>query len=708
MKINNVFLTVLVSLFIWGCAPNTENVDEASVSEVSKEEADDGFQYLTEQFGDIRVLRYKIPGFEELELKQKELLYYLYQAAQSGRDIIYDQNYKHNLCVRKTLETIVNTYAGDKATKEYEQFMVYAKRIWFSNGIHHHYSTKKIMPDFPSEYLAELVKGSDEAALPLQEGEDVEALISKLNTILFDPNVDAKRVNLNADADAVANSANNYYENVTAEEVADFYAKMKDKDKRNLNQHNEQLNQHNPNPISYGLNSKLYKGENGIVEQVWKVGGMYGAAIEKIVFWLKKASDVAESAPQKKALDLLVEYYETGNLSKFDDYSIAWVEDTASRIDVVNGFIEVYGDALGYRGAFESVVSIKDMEASKRISAISDEAQWFEDNSSIMDNHKKGNVVGISAKVITVVTESGDASPSTPIGINLPNANWIRSQHGSKSVNLGNIVGAYNKVKSSGGMLEEFAFSEEEVELAKKYAALAGDLHTDMHEVIGHASGVINEGIGTPKETLKMYASTLEEGRADLVALYYLMDEKLVEMGIMPSLDVGKTEYNSYIKNGMISQLVRLELGDQIEEAHMRNRQLVTSWAYEKGKAENVIEKVVKEGKTYFVVRDYMKLKDIFGQLLREIQRIKSEGDFEAGKALVENYGVKVDPDLHQEVLERFEKLDIAPYSGFINPVLVPVMENDVIVDVMVEYPDDFTQQMLHYAKEYSLLPTYN
>ena len=532
-------------------------------------------------------------------------------------------------------------------------------------------------------------------SLPLEEGETAEALIAKLSPILFDPNVDAKRVNLDADADPIANSANNYYGvGVTAAEAEKFYASKKNADEKR--------------PISHGLNSRLVTTDDGLDEQVWKLGGMYSDAIEQIVYWLEKASGVAENENQKKALDLLIAYYKSGDLAKFDEYCIAWVQDTASRVDVVNGFIEVYGDAMGYRGAFESVVSIKDMEASKRIAAISKEAQWFEDNSTIMDEHKKENVVGISAKVITVVAETGDASPSTPIGINLPNANWIRSEYGSKSVNLGNIVGAYNRIKSSGGASEEFSYSEEEIAIAKKYGALAGDLHTDMHEVIGHASGIINEGIGTPKETMKSYASTLEEARADLVALYFLMDEKLVEMGLMPSMDVGKTEYNGYIKNGMMVQLVRLELGDNLEEAHMRNRQLVASWAYEQGKEENVIEKVTKDGKTYFVVRDYLKLREIFGRLLREMQRIKSEGDYEAGKALVENYGVKVDPVLHKEVRERNEKLGIAPYAGFINPVLVPVMEGDKLVDVKVEYPDDFTEQMLYYAKEYSYLPTYN
>jgi len=691
MKSTYLVLLLSASTLMFGCGANQSADDNTTIDSTAT--AEDEFEYLAEQFADIKVLRYKIPGFEELKPQTKELLYYLYEAAHCGRDMIYDQHYKHNLYIKRTIEAIVNTYSGDKG-QDFDEFMIFAKRVWFSNGIHHHYSSQKMEPGFSKEYFAQLVNQSDESALPLQEGETVDALIENIGNILFDPELDAKRVNKDQDADPVANSANNYYENVNMKQAQEFYANMKDKeDKR---------------PISYGLNSKLVGGEDGLNEQVWKVGGMYSAAIERVVYWLKKASTVAENENQKKAFDLLIEYYETGNLRRFSEYNIAWVADTNSRVDVVNGFIEVYGDAIGYRGAYESVVSIKDLEATKRIEAISNEAQWFEDNSTIMDEHKKKNVVGISAKVITVVTESGDASPSTPIGINLPNANWIRSEHGSKSVNLGNIVYAYNQSKKSGGLLEEFAYSEEEIAMAKKHGALAGDLQTDLHEVIGHASGVINPGVGTPKETLMSYKSTLEEGRADLVALYYMMDQKMIDIGVMETLDVGKTQYDGYIKNGLMIQLVRLKLGDNIEEAHMRNRQLVAKWAYEKGQPDNVIEKVMKDGKTYFIINDYLKLRDLFGQLMREIQRIKSEGDYEAGKALVENYGVKVDQELHKEVLGRFEKLNIAPYSGFINPVLTPVMEGDKIIDVKVEYPDDFTTQMLHYAKKYSLLPTYN
>ena len=690
IKRSFIWTIAIASLFI-SCGENTETeVEQIADSSATTE----NFEYLAEQFSDLRILRYRVPGFKELDLSTKELLYYLYEAANSGKEIIYDQNYKHNLCIKRTLENIYLTYSGPREGEDYDNFLVYIKKVWFSNGVHHHYSTKKMIPEFSKQYFNDLISSSDESGFPLEENETINDLLEKLTEIIFDPSIDMKRVNKNPDADPVAESANNYYEGVSQAQAEEFYAKMKKKD--------------DTEPISYGLNSKLIMTENGLEEKVWKVGGMYTEAIEKVVYWLKKASGVAESEPQKKALDLLIKYYETGDLTTFDQYSIAWVNDADSKVDVVNGFIEVYGDAIGYRGAYESVVSVRDMEASKRIAAIGDEAQWFEDNSSISEEHKKEKVVGISAKVINVVAESGDASPSTPIGINLPNANWIRSNHGSKSVNLGNIVKAYNQAKKQGGMLEEFAFSEEEIALAKEHSALAGDLHTDMHEVIGHASGKINKGIGTPKETLKSYSSTLEEARADLVALYYLMDQKLIDLGIMTTLDVGKTEYNGYIRNGMMTQLVRLEEGEILEEAHMRNRQLVAKWCYEKGKEENIIERLKKEDKTYFVVRDYEKLRVLFGELLNEIQRIKSEGDYEAGKNLVETYGVQVDVELHKEVLERYVKLGIAPYSGFINPVLKSVVEGDKIIDVLIEYPDDFLEQMMFYSKNYSFLPTYN
>jgi len=677
-------LSVLLSIIIMGL----------TLMNCTTEQKQDDFKYVTEQFADLRIQRYKVPGFEDLTLRQKTLLYYLYQAALSGRDIIWDQNYKHNLYIRRTLEGIIKTYNGDKTVPEYAKFIEYTKRVWFSNGIHHHYSNKKIMPEFSKEYFRQLIESADEFDLPLQPGELKEDLIKKLTPILFDPNVDPIKVNQDPKADLVKTSAVNFYEGVTQKEVENFYSKI--------------IDPNDPQPVSYGLNSKLIKENGQLVEKYWKWGGMYNAAIKKIVFWLRKALDYTESDQQRKTLELLIEYYETGDLRKWDEYNIEWVKDTNSFIDVVNGFIETYNDPLGYRANYESVVSFKDLEATKRIKAISDNAQWFEDNSSIMPEHKKKNVTGISAKVITVVVESGDASPSTPIGINLPNADWIRKEYGSKSVNLGNIVYSYNKAAETSGVLEEFAYSKEEIERAKKYGALASDLHTDMHEVIGHGSGQLNPGVGQPNETLKNYASPLEEARADLVALYFIMDKKLIDIGVMPSLEVGKAEYDAYIRNGLMVQLARIEPSANIEQAHMRNRQAISKWVYEKGKPENIIEKKVKDGKTYFVINDYDKLRNLFGQLLREIQRIKSEGDYEAGKNFIESYGVKVDQEIHKEVLERYKRLNIAPYAGFINPKLVPVFEKDKIVDVKVEYPMDFTEQMLFYAKEYSFLNTYN
>ncbi len=654
------------------------------------------FRYQTEQFADLRILRYQVPGFETLNLDQKKLLYYLYQAALCGRDIIWDQNYRHNLYIRRTLESIFQTYQGERTGPNWEEFMVYTKRVWFSNGIHHHYSTLKILPEFSQEYFVKLVRDSDAENLPLQEGETADHLIRKLIPILFDPNVDSKRVNLDPKVDQVKDSAANYYaEDLTQKEVESYYTSI--------------IDSKDPRPISHGLNSKLIKENGKLQEKVWKLGGMYTEAIEQIVSWLKRAVQVAETPEQEAALEKLIEYYHTGSLKQFDEYNILWVQDTASRVDVINGFIEVYGDARGYKGAFESVVSFRDMEATKRIDALGKNAQWFEDHSPLLSHHRKSKVTGISAKVITVVAESGDASPATPIGINLPNANWIRKEHGSKSFNLGNIVDAYHEADRFSGVLEEFAYSDEERKLGRKYGTLASNLHTDLHEVIGHASGQIEPGVGTPKETLKSYASTLEEARADLVALYYLLDQKLVDIGVMPSLEVGRAACQGYIRNGLLVQLARLRPAEDLEEAHMRNRQMICKWVYERGKAEKVIERKMREGKTYFVVSDYKKLRKLFGLLLREVQRIKSAGDYEAGEKLVEEFGVRVNRDLHREVLDRYAKLKRAPYSGFINPGLVPVTnQTGNIIDVRVEYPDDFAQQMMEYTENYSFLPTYN
>ncbi|UPL47894.1 dipeptidyl peptidase 3 [Hymenobacter sublimis] len=659
------------------------------------------FQLVMEQFADLRILRYQVPGFEELEPRQKELLYYLYEAALSGRDITYDQNYRHNLRVRRTVEALwpANEERRTASTNQQqiaqaEKFATYAKRVWFSNGIHHHYSTRKFVPECTPEYFRELIFATDAKKLPLEPGESVTKFLATLKPILFDPNLAPKRVNQEAGKDLVKTSATNYYEGMTQTEVEAFYRKK--------------INKKDSQPISYGLNSKLVKDKQSrIVERVWFTEGMYGGALTKVVYWLNKAAAVAETPEQELALRKLVEFYQIGDLKKWDEYNVAWVHDTKSRTDVVNGFIEVYGDPLGYRAAYESVVSFKDLEATKRIQAIGNEAQWFEDHSPILAQHRKQNVVGITAKVITVVVEAGATAPKTPIGINLPNATWIRKEHGSKSVQLGNIVEASNAAEA-GGMLDEFALDEAEKQRARTYAELAAKLHTDMHEVIGHASGQINKGVGTPKETLKSYASALEEARADLVALYYLPDPKLMQLGVVPSPDVAKAEYDSYIRNGLLTQLVRLQLGETVEEAHLRNRQMVARWVFEKGRKENVIEKVTREGNTYFRINDYEKLRGLFGQLLRELQRITSEGDYAAGKALIETYGVKVDPVLHKEVLARYQKLHIAPYVGFIQPRLVPIKQGDKIVDVKLEYPTNFAEQMLEYGRQYRLLPNYN
>ncbi len=651
------------------------------------------FQYIADQFADLRVLRYNVPGFEQLSVKQKELLYYLYEAALSGRDITWDQNYKYNLTIRKTLEAIIGQYKGDPNDAEYQKLLVYAKRVWFSNGIHHHYSSDKIMPECSASYFAELVKKSDPASLPLQQGETTVAFITRITPIMFDATIAPKKVWLDPSKDLILSSAVNFYEGVNQKDATGFYEKQTDKNSKT--------------PVMVGLNSKLVKENGQLTEKVWRVGGMYTQAIEKIVFWLEKAVAVAENAEQRTALKKLVQFYKSGSLQDFDAYNIAWVKDTQSAIDVVNGFIEVYEDPLGKKGSFEAVVSVKDFEASKRIATIGANAQWFEDHSPILPQHKKKNVTGISAKVINAVVECGDAAPSTPIGINLPNNEWIREAHGSKSVNLGNIVEAYDRA-AGGSVVNEFYYNDEIKQRVKDYASLADKLHTDMHEVIGHASGQIEPGIGQPHETLKNYASALEEGRADLVALYYLMDPKLVELGVMPSLDYGKAAYDEYITKGMLVQLSRIKAGDNIEEAHMRNRQMVAAWAYEKGKPENVIEKKTEQGKTYLVINDYQKLRVLFGELLRELQRIKSQGDYKAGHDLIENYGVKVDPALHQEILARYTALNIAPYQGFIQPRLVPVMSGGKIMDVKIEYPANFVEQMLEYGKNYSLLPVEN
>lgn len=640
-------------------------------------------------FADIQMLRYQVPGFNDLSLKEKKLCYYLYKAALSGRDMIYDQKSKYGLMVRKTLEAMYGTYNGDRSTKEWSQFEEYCGRFWFSNGYHHHYGNEKFIPACKFEYFAHVLFNSDQSMLPLKPNEGVDAYAEELRTIVYDPKFEPKVVDQRPDVDNIVNSSNNFYEGVTQNEVEEFYSHFDTKG----------------NAPSWGLNSKLAKINGKIEELTWKSKGMYGQAIDSIIFWLKKAETVTENKEQKTALSLLAEFYKTGSLELWDKYNIAWVEDTKSRIDVVNGFIEVYLDAIGKKGSFESVVSIKDMEETKRIEAIASQAQWFEDNSPIAAEHKKKQVKGITGKAITVIVESGDAAPSTPIGINLPNAEWIRKEHGSKSVSLSNIIHSYNISSAKSGMLDEFAVNDKVMSRMKKYGPLASDLHTDMHECIGHASGQINPGVETTDKTLKNYASCLEEARADLVGLYFIMDQKLVEIGVMPNMDVAKAEYDNYMMNGLMTQLTRIKPGDQLEEAHMRNRALIAHWAMEHGKDDKVVTFVKNDGKTYVQVNDYAKLRDLFGQLLKEIQRIKSEGDYNAGKNLVENYGVKVDPVLHKEVLERFAKLNIKPYRGFIQPKLVPVGKGNFIKDVKVEYPENFYRQMLEYGHDYGYLP---
>jgi len=675
LRITGIFMALAVSTSCSVQVVKTADVDK-------KENA--AFEYVVEQFSDIKVLRYQIPGWEDLTLKEQKLVYYLTQAGTSGRDIMWDQNYRYNLTIRKALENIYQNYTGDKTSADWKNFEIYLKRVWFSNGIHHHYSNEKIQPDFSEAYFAVLMKATKTKLEP------------SIAAVLFN-DIDTKKVNLDESKGLLEGSAINFYEKgITLKEAEDFYAKKTSPDATK--------------PYSYGLNSKLVRNSKGqLEEKVWKSNGMYGKAIDKIIYWLEKAQSVAENKNQGDALGLLISYYKTGSLKTWDDYNIAWLAATEGNIDYINSFIEVYNDPLGYRGSYEGIVQIKDFDMSKKMEVVSGNAQWFEDNSPLMPQHKKKNVVGVSYKTVIVAGESGDASPSTPIGVNLPNADWIRAGHGSKSVSLGNIIDSYSKAGGK-GKLQEFANDEEEVALAEKYGEIGDKLHTALHEVVGHASGQINSGVGTPKETLKSYASTLEEGRADLVGLFYLYNPKIQELGLVDDWKkTGMESYDSYIRNGLMTQLFRLELGANIEEAHMRNRQWVSAWAFEKGLKDNVIEKVSRNGKTYFNITDYEKLHDIFGQLLREVQRIKSEGDYEAGKALVENYGVKVDQKLHAEVLERNKQFSSAAYSGFVNPVLVPQLDaKGAIISIEVKQPSSFAEQMLYYSKNFSFLPLTN
>lgn len=651
--------------------------------------SENSFSYTVEQFADLQILRYRVPGFEQLSLRQKQLIYYLSEAALEGRDILFDQNGKYNLQIRRLLEAVYTHFEGDRTSEPFRALEVYLKRVWFSNGIHHHYACDKFVPGFTAAYLEEVVQSLPAEVLPLEEGETCRAMCDKLFPVIFDPAVMPKRVNQADGEDLVQTSAANYYEGVTQQEAEAFYAAQKKAD--------------DPEPVMYGMNSRLVKKDGRIYEQVWKVGGMYSAAIEKIIVWLEKAETVAENDAQREVIRLLIEFYRSGDLKVFDAYSIAWLKDTGSQVDFVNGFIESYGDPLGMKASWESIVNFKDMEATHRTETISSNAQWFEDHSPVDARFKKEEVKGVSAKVITAAILAGDLYPSTAIGINLPNSNWIRSVHGSKSVTIGNLTDAYNKAARGNGFREEFVYSDVERELLEKYADITDDLHTDLHECLGHGSGKLLPGVDP--DALKAHGSTIEEARADLFGLYYLPDAKMVELGLVPDAEAYKAEYYSYMMNGLMTQLVRIEPGCTVEEAHMRNRQLIARWALEHGKDEKVVEMVVRDGKTYVRINDYAKLRTLFGKLLAEIQRIKSEGDYEAARQLVETYGVQVDPVLHAEVLQRYRSLHLAPYKGFLNPVYTPQTDaGGNIVDVQISYTEGYAEQMLRYSRDYSNL----
>lgn len=652
------------------------------------------FDYHVDRFYDLQILRYQVPGFDSLTLQQKKLVYYLTEAALQGRDILFDQNCKYNLAIREVLEAVYQHYPKENDAKQFEQLENYLKRVWFSNGIHHHYGMDKFLPEFSQTYFETAVRSIDSKHLPLYAyNNSVDELLKELVPVMFDPTVLSKRVNQAKGEDLISTSANNYYEGVSQKEVEQFYGSQKDpKD---------------ATPISYGLNSKLVKENGKLVEKKWKVGGMYSAAIEKIVYWLNKAYEVADNEAQKKTIGKLIEYYQSGDLKTFDDYSITWVKDTLSHIDFLNGFIETYGDPLGMKASWEAIVNYKNIAATKRTEILSENAQWFEDHSPVDPRFKKKKVKGVSAKVINVAILAGDCYPATPIGINLPNSNWIRQVHGSKSVTIENITSAYDEAAKGNGFKEEFVYSQTERDLLEKYGFVTDNIHTDLHECLGHGSGQLLPGVD--QDALKAYGATIEEARADLFGLYYEADPKLVELGLLPNTEAYKAEYYSYMNNGLMTQLMRIEDGKDIEEAHMRNRQLIARWIYEHGKKDNVVEFVSREGKTYVRINDYEKMRTLVGQLLAEIQRVKSEGDFEGAKHLVEEYGVKVDQKLHKEVKERYAKLNIAPYKGFVNPVYEAVTDaKGEITDVKIRYDEGYTEQMLRYSKNYHTLRVKN
>lgn len=651
------------------------------------------FSYAVDRFADIQVIRYKVPGFEDLSLDQKKLVYFLSKAALEGRDILYDQNGKYNLRIRKMLEAVYTHFDGDRSDKEFIALEIYLKRVWFSNGIHHHYATDKFVPDFSPEFLRDALRKTDASELPLADGMSLDEFCDEVFPIIFDPNIMSKRVNQLDGADVIQSSACNYYSGVSQEEAESFYRRMKNPD--------------DAHPVMVGLNSRLVKEDGVVKEKVWKVGGLYGAAIERIVYWLEKAKPYAETAEQREVIATLINYYQTGDLRTFDDYSILWVKDLDGHIDFTNGFIESYGDPLGLKGSWEAYVNFKDVVATHRTEVLSENAAWFEQHSPVDHRFKKAHVKGVSAKVITAAILGGDLYPSSAIGINLPNSNWIRSVHGSKSVTIGNLIDSYNKVAHGNGFYEEFVYSDDVLKLIEKYGDMTDDLHTDLHECLGHGSGQLLPG--TDPDALKVYGSTIEEARADLFALYYLADKKLVDLQLLNDSEAYKAQYYTYILNGLMTQLVRISLGNNVEEAHMRNRQLIARWAFEHGKEEKVIEFVRMNGKTYLKINDFSRLRSLFGELLAEIQRIKSEGDLEGARYLVETYGVKIDPVLHKEVLERYEQLHLAPYKGFVNPVYEPVMDaNGEITDVHISYSEGYAEQMLRYSKEYANLPYVN
>ncbi|MGP1436891.1 MAG: dipeptidyl-peptidase 3 family protein [Phocaeicola sp.] len=653
----------------------------------------DSFKYVDEQFADLQILRYRVPDFENLSLRQKELIYFLSEAALHGRDILYDQNGKFNLRIRKMLEAVYTDYRGDRMCEDFRQLTIYLKRVWFSNGIHHHYATDKFVPHFSADFFRSALNSLNPADLPLSGGQTIDELCDEIFPVIFDATVMPKRVSQKDGADLIQTSASNYYEGVSQKEAEAFYNAKKDP--------------HDSTPVMYGLNSRLVKNNGKIYERVWKSGGLYGAAIDKIVYWLNQAESVAETKEQKAGIEKLVAYYKSGDLKTFDEYSILWVNDTNSRVDFTNGFIEVYGDPLGLKASWEAIVNFKDLKATFRTEVLSANAQWFEDHSPVDARFKKPEVKGVSAKVITAAILAGDLYPSSAIGINLPNSNWIRSVHGSKSVTIGNLTDAYNKAARGNGFREEFVYSQEELDRINKYADITDDLHTDLHECLGHGSGRMLPGVDS--DSLKAYSSTIEEARADLFGLYYLADPKMVELGLTPNMEAYKSQYYTYVMNGLMTQLVRIELGNDVEEAHMRNRQLIARWTYEKGKEDKVIEMVERDGKTFVMINDYEKLRYLFGQLLVEIQRVKSEGDFEAARQLVENYAVKIDPELHKEVLARYEKLHLAPYKGFINPVYTAIKDAEGnITDVTISYGEGYAEQMLRYSRDYANLPYIN